>query len=293
MLTLKSHASAAVLSGFCAVSAAQTPATNPMPDGSRDMYVGLGLQYAPNYEGGSGHRSWLKPALQIEWSNGMFIAGQSAGIHLSDRPGVEYGPLLTLHTGRGARGGPVLPTNLTGQPGDAVIVRPVEATSSSASAATGTASYNNDLPRIRTRLEGGAFFNYYLMRELRLAQSLSYGAGNEGRGLRWSVDLQRMAFEIAPHHTLSVTAGMTLVNGSYNREFFGLTPRDTPLAPHYTPRGGLKDVHAHLRWTWTWSPSWMLTSVFSVQQLRGDARASPIVTQTTGASVATALAYRF
>jgi outer membrane protein len=30
---------------------AQTPAANPMPDGSRDMYVGLGVQSAPRYEG--------------------------------------------------------------------------------------------------------------------------------------------------------------------------------------------------------------------------------------------------
>jgi hypothetical protein len=27
----------------------QTPTVNPMPDGSRDMYVGLGVQSAPRY----------------------------------------------------------------------------------------------------------------------------------------------------------------------------------------------------------------------------------------------------
>ena len=32
-------------------ASAQTPAMNPMPDGSRDMYVGLGLVSAPRYEG--------------------------------------------------------------------------------------------------------------------------------------------------------------------------------------------------------------------------------------------------
>jgi hypothetical protein len=39
------------LTAGCGAAWAQTPATNPMPDGSRDMYIGLGVQSAPRYEG--------------------------------------------------------------------------------------------------------------------------------------------------------------------------------------------------------------------------------------------------
>ena len=42
---------ALALASACSVSHAHTPATNPMPDGSRDMFVGLGLVSAPLYEG--------------------------------------------------------------------------------------------------------------------------------------------------------------------------------------------------------------------------------------------------
>jgi outer membrane protein len=45
------------LAGACGVAHAQTPAANPMPDGSRDMYVGLGAQYAPRYEGAAARRT--------------------------------------------------------------------------------------------------------------------------------------------------------------------------------------------------------------------------------------------
>jgi hypothetical protein len=49
------------LSAACGTTWAQTPATNPMPDGSRDMYVGLGVQSAPRWDG-NGATAFLFPA---------------------------------------------------------------------------------------------------------------------------------------------------------------------------------------------------------------------------------------
>jgi outer membrane protein len=83
---------------------AQTPATNPMPDGSRDMYVGLGVQSAPRYEGTGSRKVSALPVLQVEWSNGVFISGMSAGMHLSNSPTVEVGPLLAVLPGRDESG---------------------------------------------------------------------------------------------------------------------------------------------------------------------------------------------
>ncbi len=65
------------LAGACGIAQAQTPATNPMPDGSRDMYVGLGAQYAPRYEGARDRRATALPMLQVQWSNGVFVSGMS------------------------------------------------------------------------------------------------------------------------------------------------------------------------------------------------------------------------
>ena len=70
-----------------------------MPDGSYDSYFGLGVISRPVYEG-LATTNVLYPGLQLEWSNGLFIAGMSAGWHLSDTPQFEYGPLLQFEPAR-------------------------------------------------------------------------------------------------------------------------------------------------------------------------------------------------
>ena len=75
-----------------------------MPDGSHDMYLGLGVLSRPVYEGAQKSRRAAMPVLQMEWSNGAFLAGMSAGWHLSERPNIEYGPLISLEPGRSSSG---------------------------------------------------------------------------------------------------------------------------------------------------------------------------------------------
>ena len=78
-----------VLAAACGAASAQTPANNPMPDGSRDMYVGLGIVSTPEWDGARGRKERALPVLQVQWSNGVCVSGMSAGLHLSDRPSVE------------------------------------------------------------------------------------------------------------------------------------------------------------------------------------------------------------
>ncbi len=230
---------------------AQTPAPGLMPDGSYDMYAGLGVRSAPNYEGGADRRLRAMPALQIGWSNGAFISGMSAGLHLSSTPRVEYGPLLSLHPGRSQNGSSVLdaPATLTATGDkDNVLVRPgtdngatwvdwaaVVANPGQDSLllppglATGKGMQVNVSYRLRNigaRPEAGFFFNYYLTDRLRLTNSVLYGAAQDRRGLRWTADLQRGAIELGPHHTLSLAVGATLANRAYNTGYFGLRSDD-------------------------------------------------------------------
>lgn len=292
-----------------AVSAwAQAPAPGLMPDGSYDMYAGLGVRSAPNYEGGGDRKTRAMPVLQVGWSNGVFISGMSAGWHLSATPGVEYGPLLSLHAGRGKNGSSVLDTAVSSNSADHMgITLPPGMTSTASSAFN--MSYR--LRNIGARAEGGFFFNYYLADRLRLTNSVLYGAAEDRHGLRWTADLQRGAIELAPHHTLSLTAGATLGNRAYNTDYFGLRTDDVlqvtalvvgidgqlvaPPAPvwAYAPSGGIKDIHVGARWNWALSPAWLLTTNVQVTQLRGGAKNSPLTDRATGVSVSTALAYRF
>ena len=52
----------------------------------------------------AGPRVTALPVVQMQWSNGVFIAGMSAGMHLSDQAQQEYGPMLMLEGRRSPYG---------------------------------------------------------------------------------------------------------------------------------------------------------------------------------------------
>jgi outer membrane protein len=284
MTKLFALAFAAVSAVSCG-AAAQTPATNPMPDGSRDMYVGLGVASKPRYEGAAGSERSALPVLQVQWSNGVFLSGLGAGIHLSRTPRIEYGPLLEVQPRRD-------------ESGDGEAAVGIDAPRFGLLTSAAPASRGNRLagmPAIHTRLQAGGFVNAYLAPQWRLTSSLLYGAGNARHGARFDLGLQGLALQERAHHRVSLAAGMTFVNRSYNAAFFGVGEDESSMSgnPMYSPGGGLKDVHLGVRWNWAWSPSWMLTSQLQATRLTGDARRSPLVERPTNLTVSTAIAYRF
>jgi outer membrane scaffolding protein for murein synthesis (MipA/OmpV family) len=262
----------------------QTPTVNPMPDGSRDMYVGLGVQSAPRYEGAGSRKVSALPVLQVEWSNGVFISGMSAGMHLSKSPTVEYGPLLAIHPGRDEDG------TGTGVDGAYGFAGPVlsEKTMMAAGRLAG-------MDEIGARLQYGGFYNVYLNPQWRLTSSLLAGAGREHNGARLELGVQRLAFVAGERHRVSLTAGVSVVNRRYNETYFGVTEAESARGrfPVYQPGGGLQDVHVATRWNWVLSPSWMLTSSLQAKRLLGDASHSPLTERSTNLTVSTAFAYRF
>jgi len=278
------------LGAACGTTWAQTPATNPMPDGSRDMYVGLGVQSAPRWEGTGSRKVSALPVLQVQWSNGLFISGMSAGMHLSDNPTFEYGPLLAVQPGRDERG--------SGQSADGVgtvgtaLIGPVpEPLDKSRVQATGLGG----MDKIGARLQGGIFANVYLAPQWRLTSSLLYGAGNEHDGARLDLGVQRLAVESGAGHHVSLAAGVGIVNRKHNETYFGVSQEEASRSrfSYYAPGGGLQDAHAGVRWNWVWSPAWMLTSNLLARRLLGSAARSPLVERPTNLTVSTAIAYRF
>ena len=271
----------AVLSGS---AAAQTPATNPMPDGSRDMYVGLGLVSAARYEGAAASERKALPVLQVQWSNGIFVSGMSAGMHLSRAPQVEFGPLVELQRRRDESG--------SGGGIDGLQTRYSVVSLPSADLDGNRLA---GMTPVATRLLGGGFLNTYLTPDWRLTGSLLGGAGNARDGARLDLGLQRLAWQAGAHHQVAATAGLSVVNGAYNRAFFGVDQLDSLRSgnPVYRPGGGLKDARLGLRWNWALTPSWMMTSHLQVLRLNGDARHSPLVERPTNLTVSAAIAYRF
>ena len=284
------------LAGACGAVSAQVPATNPMPDGSRDTYVGLGVLAAPDYLGAGERRATLLPLIQLEASNGVFISGLSGGMHLSSTPGVEFGPLFALDRGRNGAGDRHGAGGI-GEPVQGYGVRPGETTMIAPDSRAAQLAPNGleGIADIKPRLLGGAFANVYLAPDVRLTSTLLYGAGNDREGVAATIGIQHLATEIAPHHKITLSAGMTIVNRSHNRAYFGVTQVQADASGYlpYAPRGGIRDAYVGAGWNWALSPSWMVTSSTRLTVLKSEARHSPLVKRSAGFTVSTGLAYRF
>jgi outer membrane protein len=271
---------------FSTISYAQTPTQNLMPDGSYDMYLGLGVMLRPSYEGAEKYKRVAMPVMQVQWSNGVFISGMSAGWHLSEQPQRDYGPLIMLESNRSASGlsnsiDP--PHNLQGS-----IVGPEYG-------ATKTSNRLIGLDNIQARVLYGGFYHYPLSQNLRQTNVILFGAGNDQNGTRLSSDLRYSFPDLPSHHRVTLSLGLTVVNKAYARSYFGVSDTEAgrSLNQSFQPKAGVKDVHLDAYWNWNLNSSWLLTSKVHLGQLVGSVSDSPLVERRTTFTVSTAFAYRF
>jgi outer membrane scaffolding protein for murein synthesis (MipA/OmpV family) len=228
------------------------------------------------------------PALQVQWSNGIFISGMSAGIHLSSRPAVEFGPMLAVLPGRTGNGNT---SAAVGVDSTGPSILPARAAKIVAS----TGNRLDGMDDINTRLQAGAFLNYYLSPQWRLASTALWGGGNDRHGASVEFGVQRLAADLAPHHSLAISASVTAANRQYNQSYFGVTLPESMRSNNrpYDAGGGLKDARLGARWNWSLSPSWLLTSNLEATRLLASAKNSPLTERPTNVTVSTALAYRY
>ncbi|MBC3875607.1 MipA/OmpV family protein [Undibacterium flavidum] len=267
---------------------AQSPAQNLMPDGSHDMYLGLGVVSRPLYEGANQTKRQAVPVMQMQWSNGVFVAGMSAGWHLSQTFDQEFGPIITMEPSRTANG----TSGSIQMSGDihSGIVDPNR---------VGLPHVQQNrligMDDIRTRLLFGGFYNYQLSGQLRQTNTLMFGAGNDQRGIRLSSDLRYHLRDALPHHQFTFGTGFTLVNRAYANSYFGVSEleADRSINLKFSTKAGIKDVHADVFWNWNLNSSWMVTSKLNVSRLVGDNRNSPLVERNTNVAISSAIAYRF
>lgn len=255
------------------------------------MYVGLGVISRPAWEGADERKDRLLPVLQVQWSSGAFISGMSAGMHLSNDPSIEYGPLVALHPRRDSSGVSDSLGNTAVESGETRLINegPVIGIE------TTDAPTMEGMDPIKARLQAGGFFNAYLGGRLRVVNRLLYGAGNHHNGLLYTLELQRLAGDLGAKDRVSTSIGFTVANRAYNDGYFGVSESESLRSGNaqYAASGGLKDVHAAVRWNHVFSPAWMLISQVQVMRLQRDAADSPLVVRPTNYSISTALAYRF
>lgn len=241
----------------------QTLANAMMPDGTRDTYIGVALVSQPTSRDDNAvtREAILFPLLQVQWSNGVFMSRfNTVGMHLSDTPGVEYGPLLRWQEGRspGAR------RNLAGS------------------------------AEIKHAPLAGGFFNYYLGHQFRLTSELL--STTAASGILLNLGVQKTLPQIAPHHTVSISVGASAADTAYAMRHYGVTGNTTTIAnvsQNYTPMGGLLSVHAGMNWNWALSASWLLSTSASAIHYAPIAADSPVTSIRNAVTVASGLNFRF
>jgi len=237
---------------FCVarLASAQTPASSMLPDGSSDMYVGLGVLSEPSCEVGGEQTTRIMPNVQMQWSNGVFLRNTNLGMHLSPSSAYEVGPLLSYQRG------------------------------CTASAARKLAGYGD----VDGSFQVGGFFNFRPLSNLRLGSKLLVGTG-AGRKTTYLNMEGRSYFKLASHHGLGLSAGLT-----WSRRYFdsansrfdpnlsdgalvnvagpgnGFTASGSEVLTWKSSRldinknANVRNVYLGLNWNWDLSASWIVTS---------------------------------
>jgi outer membrane scaffolding protein for murein synthesis (MipA/OmpV family) len=238
--------------------------TNIMPDCSKDMYVGAGIDVGPNYEGAPEKTRRVKLTFQFEWSNGVFLSTSQLGtyqlgMHLSQTPGIEYGPLITLG-----------------------LSRPVEVLS------------DNQINLGDWMLGVGGFFKYDLANDLQLTTDLVFTTGRFRGGATGDLDVRKL-FRLSPHHSLALWGGVTWGNRQFAQSQYNVTFDQYPDAPSNINSldAGVEDAHLGLNLHWDLSSQWMLNSGAYATHLTGNVADSALVQKHNGVSIYSGLAYRF
>lgn len=264
-----------------------------MPDGSRDMYVGLGALSAPDFQGSIKRGVSAQPLIQVEWSSGVFISGMNLGMHLSREPSLEFGPLVSIQPGRDFNGTSRGPGGINEIGGPTLGPITGQGDRGAVDFSGGNILYGID--SVPSRVQAGGFLNYYLTPGWRVTNSVQYGSGRDRKGVIWNIALQHIAADVAPNHRVSASFGVNMVNRSYNQSYFGVTEEEfnRGAVSSFAPEAGMRDMYVGVRWNWLLSPRWMMTSSARFARLQDDASKSPLVQRKNDVSISTGLAYRF
>lgn len=228
-----------------------------MPDGSKDMYVGVAFTTRTAAAEGETRPVILRPLLQVQWSNGVFVSANGVlGMNVSETAGLEYGPQIFASNSR--------------SPTDSWRLRGTHAVS-------GT-------------LDPGAYFNYYLGDEARLTSNLMYDTS--AHGFRSYVGLQKTLHELAPHHAVTLSAGVALASDPVMRELYEVSAA-TGGVRDYRPSAGVMAVNVSVNWNWALSSKWLINSSVTGTQLGSGPAGAPFVERRNFITWSSGLAYRF
>jgi outer membrane protein len=243
-----------LLMALCAARGALAQATHVyMPEDTYDVSIGAALLLS--------RHTTLLPTLAVQWSNGVFVDvsgadGMQLGLHLSERPNEEYGPLLSLRA----------------------------------------ADQRTDTPGGRRGLtsEVGAFYHWTMTQNLGLFARAMAGGGSDRRGV-YAVVGGDSAFHLSTHQGLQLNGGLVWANQTYVQSYFGVTAEQAQAGgnPPFRAKSGLLSVFVAGEWEWQIGNKYQLNSGVRISRLAGSAADSPLGDQARHATAYSALTYHF
>ena len=250
-LNLRALVLATTLAAVASVHAQST--SMMMPEGSKDLYVGVVLADVASSEGSSARRVVAVPTASGLWSNGVFARLGAVGWDATDDPTMDYGPLVTY----GIR-----------------------------------SKRSDDSHESRFDVEGGAFYDFMFAREIHFGARLMYGGGADGRGLQLKLGSD-ITYRLNAHDSLTLSPGLTLADSSFMRTTYGITAAQASIdgLPAYRASAGLRDLHCDIDWNSELNNKFTLDAGVSLSRLTGSAPHSPLIDKRDDATLFVALSY--
>lgn len=254
-MRMSARAIATLVLAFAGPASAQSTAML-MPEGSKDLYVGVVVADVAGSEGSSSRRVVAFPTASGLWSNGVFAQLGAVGWDVTDDPTMDYGPILTY----GIR-----------------------------SKRSDDAGHRGNIA-----VQGGAFYGFMFTREIHFESRLLYGGAADGRGLQLRLGAD-LSYRLGAHDTLTLSPGLTLADSSFMRSTYGITAQQAQVdgLPAYRARAGVRNIGLDVNWQCELDTKFMLDTGLSLSRLAGGAARSPLIDRRDDATLYTALSYHF
>lgn len=233
--------------------------------------LGAIIGSSPDYAGGDGRKTKLRPAWAIEYGRfrlstsrgsalmghglGPRASGASATLAQGDR--FDLSASLRIDNGRDDSDAPILV----------------------------------GLPSVRSTLRARVGAGYALTQRWSVGAGLSQDILGRDGGAQVTANVG-YSWPVTQQTTVALGAGASLGDRRYLRAHFGVPEGGASPLPAFDPRGGLYSVDAGVEFMTAINRRWVVLGSARVSQLQSDARRSPLTMEPTGYSVSLGLAYR-
>lgn len=211
--------------------------------------MGIGLLNTARYIGSNERRYRVLPSLNAVWKNGWFAGfPRGVGYNFSDRPYMEYGVRMTADMGRKQNASMAL----------------------------------NGLGDISPRAELGVFYNFPLIKQVKVDTALRYGSGQDRKGMLLDLGVNyRLPYDDAQSFIFGVKT--SYANRNYMQSYFGVDATQALNSGYaqYTPGAGIREVDFTASHMYKLDKQWMVMTGLNYGRLGSAAKAAPMNRSTT------------